>query len=723
MSGVTVSTPALRLRRLIVPAVVLVPLVVDPFFRDTQGYKTLALALLGSLALLLEALAGTVRSASVRRLDLPETVLAVLIGWSALSLAWATNPEIGLLRVVSLVGLLGVVRGVRDSVTSAAVARRWLAGLLAVGVVAVLVDGMAVLHPGRQLSEASAKYASWLFVHNNLAAACITPLAPLAVILLLAPGSARGRLLALLALAAVGGYLVVLRSRAGLLAAAVGILVLLALVALRRRLASGRPGGRRWALVAALVVLLGALLPFSDAARGLAKDAFYRGVELSGIDIQDTLFRPRLWRQTMVLVKEAPLTGVGAGNFVVEYPRVERQPEIKPHAHNDALQVLSELGLPGLLLFFGLAASTALTGMRALAARAAAGPRGDYVLGAGLLGALAVFAVVGLFEVPFALGASCASLGVLIGCVTGLAAAPPGAQASSRQARHVTAPALPRAAAALLLLVALVSTCLTSLRLPASWLVTRAEQAGQDQDLDAAERSLRQLIALRTGAVNPFLLLAQIDTVRGDGEAALADVRAARRLWPHNAELAETEGDKQAALGRFDAAVDCFQESLDLSPTRDSALFKLVTALDQSGQLQAAIDLLEYKVRSNAALTLDSVRKLADMWRRRAEQLEGDERTWALVAARHFYAVLLDDAPPAWWPQVDPTFKDVTHRLQILPGAPQSWFEIYRRYLEQGGWNMPASALYTSIGRDGFRLFPGWVEPYGPPMPGAWRRP
>jgi len=158
-------------------------------------------------------------------------------------------------------------------------------------------------------------------------------------------------------------------------------------------------------------------------------------------------------------------------------------------------------------------------------------------------------------------------------------------------------------------------------------------------------------------------------------------------------------------------------------PARDSALFKLVTALDQSGQLQAAIDLLEYQVRSNSTLTLDSVRKLADMWRRRAEQLAGDERTWALVAARHFYAVLLDESPPAWWPQIDPTFKDLTHRLQILPGAPQSWFDVYRRYLEQGGWNMPASALYTSVERGGFRLFPGWVEPYGPPMPGAWRRP
>ena len=728
--AVIASTPALRLRRMLVPAVLLVPLVVDPFGRDKQGFKTLALALVGALVLLLEGLSGVLRPERWRRLDVPECLLALLLLLSTLSLAWATNPELGVLRVLFLVGLLGATRGVRDAVATPADARRWLGGLLAVGTLAVLLDGAAILEQGRLLSAANTKYASWLFVHNNLAAAYVTVLAPLAVVLALAPGPLAVRLASVSALAAIAGYLLLLRSRAGLLAVSLGLLIVLALLALRRRIARRRPGGRGWLVGVGLAVLLAAVLPFSEAARGRAKDLFYRGVELFQVDLGDSFFRPRLWRQTMLMVREAPLSGVGAGNFVVEYPRFERYPEVKPHAHNDALQTLAELGLPGLLLFLALGAAVVIVALGALAQRAAEGgreSRRDYLTAAGLVGALAVFGVIGLFEVPFALGASAAVLAVLIGCASGLRASAPVAAPLPAWSQASTPPpnraGARRAIAAATALVALEALILGAQRVPATWLVTRAERAAQDSDIDEAERLLERVVALRTGSVQPFLMLASLATLRGDGEAALTQVRAARRLWPHNAELAESEGDKLAALGRFDEAVDCFEESHDLSPARDSSLFKLVTALDQSGQLQAAIDLLEYQVRSNSALTLDSVRKLADMWRRRAEQLSGDERTWALVASRHFYAVLLDEAPPAWWPQLDPTFKDLTHRLQILPGAPQSWFDVYRRFMEQGGWNMPASALYTSVGRDGFRLFPGWVEPYGPPMPGAWRRP
>src|SRR6185436_15338342 len=332
----------------------------------------------------------------------------------------------------------------------------------------------------------------------------------------------------------------------------------------------------------------------------------YRGVELFQVDLGDSFFRPRLWRQTMLMVREAPLTGVGAGNFVVEYPRFERYPEIKPHAHNDALQTLSELGLPGLLLFLALGASAVLAALGALAQRAAdgGGERRDYVLTAGLVGALAVFAVIGLFEVPFALGASASVLAVLIGCASGLRAAGPASAPATRSAA-LPPPIRPRVRFALSAVgacVALGAFVVCVQRLPASWLVTRAERAGQASDLDEADRLLQRVVDLHTGSVQPYLMLASLATLRSDGEGALARVRAARTLWPHNAELAEAEGDKLAALGRFDEAVDCFQESHDLSPARDSALFKLVTALDQSGQLQAAIDLLEYQVRSNSAL-------------------------------------------------------------------------------------------------------------------------
>jgi tetratricopeptide (TPR) repeat protein len=217
--------------------------------------------------------------------------------------------------------------------------------------------------------------------------------------------------------------------------------------------------------------------------------------------------------------------------------------------------------------------------------------------------------------------------------------------------------------------------------------------------------------------------MADLTLARGDGDQALAHVRAARRLWPFQSRLAEREGDVLAALGRPDEAVASYREAVDLSPARKPPFYKLVRALDESGQLALGIEELEYEVRVNTNITLDAVLNLGEMYRRYAEETQGAVRTRALVAARHFYAVMLEDGPPEQRERLDGIYEDLTHRLQILPGGLDGWWAVYQHFLEQGGWNMPQAALYTSTGPDGVKLYPGWEEPAGPPRPGAWRRP
>jgi tetratricopeptide (TPR) repeat protein len=66
-----------------------------------------------------------------------------------------------------------------------------------------------------------------------------------------------------------------------------------------------------------------------------------------------------IWRNTIDLIKTHPIRGVGLNNFGVEYPRIaidsKRDTLLKlfhgpRHAHNDYLQIISELGLPAILL-------------------------------------------------------------------------------------------------------------------------------------------------------------------------------------------------------------------------------------------------------------------------------------------------------------------------------------------------------------------------------------
>jgi len=694
------------LRRVLLVLALLVPVAIDPFGADTQGWKGSLLAISGGLLLALDG-AAALAGRPVPRVTAPELLLALLVGWATASLAWAGNPALVVSRVLGLVGVLGLARGVRAEVGDTAAARRWVAGLLAAGGAAVALDAVLVMRAPEFLTGAAAKHASQVFVHNNMAASFAMTLAPLVVAAVM---GARDWVRAVPWIAGLTGllvYLGLLGSRAGLLGALVAVLVVGGLFLCRPRLARAAPPGRRLLLGACVLVLAGGLAPLSDGVRGLAKDAYYAGLKLTGIELHDASFRQLLWRKTLEMSSERPLTGVGAGNFPVEFPRFERLVAPKPHAHNDALQVLAELGLPGLLLFLSLLVSTAL-----LLARGLPGPgdRERFALLAGLTGVLVVLMEGGLFEVPFALGATAAQLGWTIGL----------AGALNVPAR---APWCPRAAGAAALLAGLLAGGIALVRLPASCWLWQAGQAAQAGRTDEALALYGRVAALRTGAYQPEQLMGLLERQRDHLDAALAHVERARELAPWSSDLMVDEGDVLMAMGRHAEAVASYEAALRATPENRDNFARLLLAWDKAGEPRRAIDVLEQFVREDETIRIDHIVKLADMARRYADTVTGDEQERALVEARHWYAVAAQE-DPSRRSALDATFRDVTHRLQIRPGAPDAWFQgTYRRWLDQGGWGIPGTALWLSLTDTERRLYPGWELPPEAFASGSWRHP
>ncbi|MGQ0553954.1 MAG: O-antigen ligase family protein [Planctomycetota bacterium] len=715
--------PGGLLQRLVLGAALLTPLAVDPFGADTQLFKAGVFGLWGVLLLAVGALAVLRNRRRPAVFGAPEWLLLSLIAWSAASAAWAGNPELVVMRVALLLACFGVARVLREAAETGCAARRILQAVVGIGLLAVVIDGAVILFSGEDLHDSEAKHASWVFVHNNMAASFAVALAPLLAALTLGCRRPKTRWLWWGLVVVLLGYLLLLRSRAGLLGTLLVLSVVALLFLLRQRLSRPRPVASRWpAALVTMAVLVAALLPLSESARGVAKDAFFAGVRSFGLDFGDASFRPLLWRKTLTLVREAPGHGVGAGNFVVEFPRVEHNLLAKPHAHNDALQVLAELGLPGLLLFLGLMGALSLRLFRVL--RAARSDE-SFVAAAGLSGLWLALFVSGQFEVPFALPSTLLLFGVLVGLSGALAAESSRAPsaAGSAAAQPIGSVALStRLAAVGVLGITLPLSWLLVERLPASGLAARAEALALEGRLQEAIEQYQRIADLKTGSPHPWRRMARFELARGDGEAALLAVRTARELWPHSSELIEEEADVLAALGRFDEAVAAFRSCYDAAPANRQVLSKLVRALDSAGQLQAAIDQLEFMVRSDTGGHVDSVRRLMDMWRRRAQECTGAERVEALVAARFFAAVALEEGPAAWWPEINPIYKDLTHQLQIQPGGLSAWWPVFERFLNQGGWNMPYTCLYTSVDGDAKRLFPGWDEPEGPPERGAFRR-
>ena len=130
---------------------------------------------------------------------------------------------------------------------------------------------------------------------------------------------------------------------------------------------------------------------------------------------ESMVVRKVYWDAALRVAKSHPL-GVGLNNFEDHYyeHKDDRQEEVR-HVHNDYLQVLVELGIPGLLGFLGLLAVAAFKSLRP-AASEPPGPIEDlkWPVGAGLaLGWLAAFALQGAFgDVVVALFLGASGLGV-----------------------------------------------------------------------------------------------------------------------------------------------------------------------------------------------------------------------------------------------------------------------------------------------------------------------
>jgi O-antigen ligase len=142
-------------------------------------------------------------------------------------------------------------------------------------------------------------------------------------------------------------------------------------------------------IVLGIAVMLGSLLFVSPSnpwrARTQAATAYGEDQSARG--------RFDAWRTGINIVKDRPFSGVGAGAFMVAWP--EYAPgdagEVRSQ-HNTFVQLVSELGIPALLLFLSAIAAAAVGAMRAARAGGSIAP-----LARGAQCALAGFALCSVF--------------------------------------------------------------------------------------------------------------------------------------------------------------------------------------------------------------------------------------------------------------------------------------------------------------------------------------
>ena len=328
---------------------------------------------------------------------------AASLGWLAITALLAVTPAVGakltLARLVHAVAGLGigllVLRRPRDLRTLAFVANLALAPV-------VLIALARIAHAG--FSHSAVYTATAPFFPNRL------EFTVFAAVWLVAgsagPPSPQSRVLWRWSLAAPAVALVLLQGRAGLLAAAVGLIV--------RAVVTTQPRPAAFVVVLLLTGTGFGTLAI-DASRwwdqrnsSVALDGPLDGVWRAGFEAlllpdESTMERLNRWRCAVLMAKSRPVVGFGPGSFEPTYGPYQRPSDLtsastfagdRGDAHSQPLGTLAEQGLVGLALECLLLGAGLMAGLRA--ARRASNAA-DIAIAAAWTGALAGLVVAGLF--------------------------------------------------------------------------------------------------------------------------------------------------------------------------------------------------------------------------------------------------------------------------------------------------------------------------------------
>lgn len=326
-------------------------------------------------ALLLCGLASWQRLPVKRRLPQP---LAFLVGcfllWALASLGWSVNPWLGWSTwmqwtACALIGWL-VLKLQPDNKDT----RLLLWAMTASGAVAAVIGLAQAWNWLTWIPQAIPPAAT--FANRNMAAQFMVLTIPLAVTLLHLARSRREFLGATLALTLGCAFLLHTFTKSCWLGAGTGLAVALVFGLRTGWWPSFASAPLRSMMFAAVVALLAInvtahgwrwrLPEIGSYLTGLADEPDQTATEaerLQAKSARSVSTRATFWQNTLVMIKEHPVLGVGLNNWRIHYPgstihgiadptlKLNRAPQ---RTHNDLLQIWAELGSIGLLLALGI---------------------------------------------------------------------------------------------------------------------------------------------------------------------------------------------------------------------------------------------------------------------------------------------------------------------------------------------------------------------------------
>lgn len=445
------------------------------------------------------------------------------------------------------------------------------------------------LHPRSEMEAVTG-----LMSNVNLYASFVLLLLPLSAVAAVVLQSL-WRWTALLGSSALLAVLVALQTRAVYLGLAASLAVMLwALFRQREPLGPATNVRRALRIVVPLLILtLAGLLWFAPAA----EPVFERiRATLDNRTMTAAGGRPVIWLASLRMVRDHPITGVGAGNFPVklhDYFDVD-DPEfstIHPNwlqPHNDYLWVLAEKGLLGFVLYASIWVIAFLHLRRALSSRLSPDQAWTAVA---TIGGLAGYAVVSFFDFPME------RINHQVYFAFYLAIAVQLGGRHTVKAAGSPAMRIARSAALAVMAILLVGCLYSVTALKQERLIRLSREAFVQEDwAETKARAAQAATAWKT--LDPFAV--PVAYLQGMGHLMLAEhddalvcFEQARQEMPSRAYIARSLALVYGFLGNYGEAIDLYEGVLSRSPGNPDILQSLADVYLRSGDVPKARQLLE----------------------------------------------------------------------------------------------------------------------------------
>ncbi len=305
------------------------------------------------------------------------------------------------------------------------------------------------------------------------------------------------------------------------------------------------------------------------------------------------------WKNTLAMARDHPGSGVGLANFKLQYPLYHRAAEVDwtfgdehqlQRVHNDHLQILAELGLPGFLAWASVFAAAGLLVFRIFRRGTPSLRLRATIISLGLLS----FATVAFFSFPLERALTSLLLFVYLGSISSLYRECVGRAVLPVRPIHATLVRWMLAAVVVSYLAA--SIQFTGRAVAAEGHYVKARELADAGRFEASALAVGRAISLASRDPRFHLLQAANHAAQEDYEQAIREARETLRWHPTQINAVSNLGYYQLRLGRHDEARQQLERALALSPDSPRVHNNLGVLYHAVGHHDRAIEHLQQAV-------------------------------------------------------------------------------------------------------------------------------